>query len=146
MYQSISKEMKRYNYFIGEMEAAYHEAALSMGLSDSAMKILYAICDSGEGYFGSYIFLRTLVFHKRCIDFAGFLGDKRGLVIHCGSGGPGCNCDDYAVGREKKEVSLFVKGKRFLIQKWLMVLALLFFPGIDEILCSFSAKQCMNND
>ncbi len=49
MFKNISKEMKRYNYLIGEMEAAYHEAALKLGLSDSAMRILYAICDNGEG-------------------------------------------------------------------------------------------------
>lgn len=40
--------MKRYNYLSSEIEAAYHEAALKLGLSDSAMLILYAICDHGE--------------------------------------------------------------------------------------------------
>lgn len=40
--------MKRYNYLLGEIEAAYHEVSLKLGLSDSAMKILYAICDNGE--------------------------------------------------------------------------------------------------
>ena len=49
MLKKISKEMKRYNYLIGEIEATYHEAALKLGLSDSALKILYAICDVGEG-------------------------------------------------------------------------------------------------
>ena len=43
-----SKEMRRYNYLIGEMDAAYHEMSLKLGLSDSAMRILYAICNSGE--------------------------------------------------------------------------------------------------
>ena len=45
----ISKEMKRYNYLVGEIDAVYHEASLKLGLSDSAMKILYALCDAGEG-------------------------------------------------------------------------------------------------
>lgn len=45
---SIFKVMKRYNYLLGETEAAYHELALKAGLSDSAMRILYTICDSGE--------------------------------------------------------------------------------------------------
>ena len=49
MLKKISKEMKRYNYLIGEIEATYHEASLKLGLSDSALKILYAICDVGEG-------------------------------------------------------------------------------------------------
>ena len=43
-----SKELKRFNYLLGEIDAAYHEMSLKLGISDSAMKILYAICDSGE--------------------------------------------------------------------------------------------------
>lgn len=40
--------MKRYNYLLGEMEAAYHGMSLRLGLSDSASMILYAICEEGE--------------------------------------------------------------------------------------------------
>ncbi len=47
--KQISKEMKRYNYLIGEIEATYHEASLKLGLSDSVARILYAMCDVGEG-------------------------------------------------------------------------------------------------
>ena len=36
MLKKISKEMKRYNYLIGEIEATYHEAALKLGLSDNS--------------------------------------------------------------------------------------------------------------
>lgn len=43
-----SIDMKRYNYLFGEMEAVYHELSLKVGLSDSAMRILYTICDKGE--------------------------------------------------------------------------------------------------
>lgn len=42
-----SKEMKRFNYLLGETEAIYHEVSLRLGLSDSAMKVLYTICDNG---------------------------------------------------------------------------------------------------
>ena len=45
----ISKEIKRYNYLISEIDSAYHELSLKLGLSDSAMRILYAVCDNGEG-------------------------------------------------------------------------------------------------
>lgn len=41
-------EMKRFNYLIGETNAAYHDAAWKLGLSDSVMQILYAICNSGD--------------------------------------------------------------------------------------------------
>lgn len=40
---------KRFNYILGEINAIYHDISLKLGLSDSAMQILYAICDMGEG-------------------------------------------------------------------------------------------------
>ena len=43
-----SKEMKRYNHLLGEIEATYPEMSLKLGLSDSAMSVLYTICDEGE--------------------------------------------------------------------------------------------------
>lgn len=44
----ISNDMKRFNHLISEIDATYHEISFSLGLSDSAMKILYTICDSGD--------------------------------------------------------------------------------------------------
>lgn len=44
----IPEEMKKFNYLSSEIDAAYHEAAHKLGLSDSAMRILYAICNHGE--------------------------------------------------------------------------------------------------
>lgn len=43
----MSAEMKRFNNVISELNEVYHNAALKLGLSDSAMQILYAICDGG---------------------------------------------------------------------------------------------------
>lgn len=37
-------ETERYTYLAGEINALYHEAAVKMGLSDSAQNILYVIC------------------------------------------------------------------------------------------------------
>lgn len=48
MKPSTSKAIDRFNYLMGEIDAAYHEMSRRLGLSDSAMKILYAICDEGE--------------------------------------------------------------------------------------------------
>ena len=42
-----SKEMRRYNHLVGEIDGVYHEMALKLGLSDSAMIVLYTVCDSG---------------------------------------------------------------------------------------------------
>ena len=48
MREPVSKVMKRYNYLLGELNAVYHEMSLKLGLSDSAMIVLYTICDSGS--------------------------------------------------------------------------------------------------
>lgn len=44
----IPEEIKTFNYLFSEIDAAYHETAKRLGLSDSAMQILYAICNHGE--------------------------------------------------------------------------------------------------
>lgn len=44
----LNQAIKRFNHLIGETDAVYHEMSLKSGLSDSAMKILYTICDCGE--------------------------------------------------------------------------------------------------
>lgn len=49
MREHISKDMKRFNYLLTETDNVYHEAAVKLGLSDSAMQILYTICDYDEG-------------------------------------------------------------------------------------------------
>ena len=43
----MTEDMKRYNHLTSETEAVYHEAALKLGLSDSAMLVLYTICAVG---------------------------------------------------------------------------------------------------
>jgi DNA-binding MarR family transcriptional regulator len=48
MREFATEKLKRFNYLSGEIEAVYHEAALKFSLSDSAMLVLYAICNNGE--------------------------------------------------------------------------------------------------
>lgn len=48
MKQYISKELKRCNYLLSEIDAAYHRMAFKLGVSDSVMQILYAICNYGD--------------------------------------------------------------------------------------------------
>ena len=48
MRETTSKIMKRFNYLLGELDAVYHDMSLKFGLSDSAMNILYTICDQGD--------------------------------------------------------------------------------------------------
>lgn len=48
MSQYMTEELRRFNLLTSEIDALYHEAALKIGLSDSAMKILYTICIHGD--------------------------------------------------------------------------------------------------
>lgn len=43
-----SKDLRRFNNLITEIDGVYHEMALKLGLSDSAMQILYTICNYGD--------------------------------------------------------------------------------------------------
>lgn len=48
MNRLMTAELKRFNYLTNEIEAAYHEAAKKLHLSDSALMILYTICNYGS--------------------------------------------------------------------------------------------------
>ena len=48
MAEYIMEEMRRFNCLLSEIDAAYHEANQRLGLSDSAMRILYVLCQHGE--------------------------------------------------------------------------------------------------
>ena len=43
----VSKELQRYNYLLSETDAAYHEASMKTGLSDSVSMILYTLYENG---------------------------------------------------------------------------------------------------
>lgn len=45
--KSIGREMLRFNYTVGEIDALYHRAAVKLGLSDSAMAVLYTLQAEG---------------------------------------------------------------------------------------------------
>ena len=44
----ISKELKRFNHLMGEIDGLYHDAAVALGMPDSAMGVLYTVCVKGE--------------------------------------------------------------------------------------------------
>jgi len=41
------EKLHRINYLGAEMEALYHQASLKIGISDSAMRVLYTVYDNG---------------------------------------------------------------------------------------------------
>lgn len=48
MAETLSQGMKRFNYLSSEIDNTYHEIARRLNLSDSAMMILYTICNFGD--------------------------------------------------------------------------------------------------
>lgn len=47
MYRHLNPALKKYNQIMSETEALFHLASQKMGLSNSAMQILYTVCDYG---------------------------------------------------------------------------------------------------
>ena len=92
-------EMKRFNYLIGETNAAYHEAAWKLGLSDSVMQILYAICNSGDNCLLGEI-CRLSGISKQTVNSALRKLEVEGMVYLENAGG------------KKKRVCLTVSGKK----------------------------------
>ncbi len=99
MKNCISNVMKRYNHLVGEIDAVYHEISLNMGLSDSAMIILYTICDNGDSCLLQEISRRSGV-SKQTINSAIRKMEKEGIVYL------------KAVGARNKNVCLTDKGKQ----------------------------------
>ncbi len=44
---SIDVQMQRFNLLMSEIDTAYHDAALKLGMSDSVMLVLYTLCFCG---------------------------------------------------------------------------------------------------
>ena len=93
------RELKRYNYLLGEIDAQYHEMSLKLGLSNSAMMILYAICDSGECCLLREICRRTGI-SKKTINSAIRKLEREGMVYL------------ESAGVKNKNVCLTKQGKR----------------------------------
>lgn len=99
MNNSTSKEMKRFNHLMGEIDAVYHEMSIKLGLSDSAMIILYTICDNGDSCLLQDICRRSGI-SKQTINSAIRKLEKEDIVYL------------EAVGAKNKNVCLTEKGKQ----------------------------------
>ncbi|MDE6019722.1 MAG: MarR family transcriptional regulator [Ruminococcus sp.] len=75
----VSKEIKRFNYLISEIDSVYHETSLKFGLSDSSMQILYTICNNGGSCLLSDICLLSGI-SKQTINSAIHKLEKEGII------------------------------------------------------------------
>lgn len=92
------KELRRFNYLVGEIDKLYHAAALKLGLSDSAFAVLYALCCEGRCGISEVCHLTGM--SKQTVNSALRKLEADGIVKL------------EAVDGRKKQLSLTVKGSR----------------------------------
>lgn len=98
MDNSSLKNLKRYNHLVGEIDAAYHDASLKLGMSDSVLRILYTICNVGDSCLLSEICKQTGL-SKQTVNSAIRKMENEGIIYL------------EAVDRKIKNVCLSEKGK-----------------------------------
>lgn len=77
---------KEFNQVLGNINAAYHEVCVKLGISDSEFDILYNLCDLGDGCNQSAIYKNSGL-GKTTINSAIKKMEKNGLLrIEQGSG------------------------------------------------------------
>lgn len=114
-------QMKRFNLLMSKTDAAYHEAALKVGLSDSSFLVLYTICSCGGECLLSDI---TLGASKQTINSALRKLEADGIV-----------CSEVFSGRKKK-VYFTEKGERLARDTVLQVIEI-----ENEIFDSWSGEE-----
>lgn len=117
------EKTKRYSYLTSEIDTLYHEAALKLGVSDSAMRILYSICMSGETCPLSEI-VRLSGISKQTISSALHKLEREGIVRLSAEG-------------KKKRVCLTDAGKDLAGRTALRILQV-----EDEIFTSWTEEEC----
>ena len=118
-----SKEMKRFNHLLGEIQGVYHEMFLKLGLSDSAMDILYTICDNGDSCLLQDICRRSGL-SKQTINSALRRLEADGMVYL------------EAAGAKNKNVCLTEEGKRLAGNTALRII-----QAENEILASWQKED-----
>lgn len=114
-----TKEMQRVNYLQSEMNAAYHEAAVKLGMSDSTVQILYAVCNSGDSCLLSDI-CKMMGTSKQTINSALRKLEGEGLVYLEFSGGRKKRVRFTDRGRELAEgtVVRLIEAENSILEDW----------------------------
>lgn len=116
-------QWKKYNQIICETEGLYHEASWKLGLSDSAQRILYAICNLGDPCFLSDV-IRFSGISKQTINSA--LRKLEGEEILTAA----------AAGGRKKQISLTEKGRALAQETVMQIIEI-----EDEIYSSWTEEE-----
>ncbi|MDE6731587.1 MAG: MarR family winged helix-turn-helix transcriptional regulator [Oscillospiraceae bacterium] len=96
--EKAARELRRFNYLIGEIDKLYHRAALKLGQSDSALAVLYTLCSEGRCGISEVCHLSGM--SKQTVNSALRKLEAEGVVKL------------EAVDGRKKQISLTAKGSR----------------------------------
>lgn len=96
--EKAARDLRRFNYLVGETDKLYHRAALRLGLSDSAFAVLYTLCSEGRCGISDVCHLTGV--SKQTVNSALRRLEADGLVKL------------EAVDGRKKQLSLTAKGFR----------------------------------
>lgn len=103
MQEKIIRQIHTLNYLTSELDGLYHQASVRIGLADSAMRILYAIYDNGDGCL-LHTICRQSGISKQTVNSAIRKLEEEGILYLVQSKG------------KNKKVMLTEKGKAYLEQ------------------------------
>lgn len=96
---NVSKELRRFNHLMGEINGVYHEAAVKLGLSDSTVSVLYTLCSEGDPC-ALHEIVRQSGMSKQTINSAIRKLEGEGFIRLESAGGRGKNVRLTERGRE----------------------------------------------
>lgn len=96
---NVSKELRRFNHLMGEINGAYHEAAVKLGLSGSTVSVLYTLCSEGDPC-ALHEIVRQSGMSKQTINSAIRKLEGEGVIRLEAAGGRGKNVRLTGQGRE----------------------------------------------
>lgn len=96
---NVSKELRRFNHLMGEINGVYHEAAVKLGLSDSTVSVLYTLCSEGDPC-ALHEIVRQSGMSKQTINSAIRKLEGEGVIRLEAAGGRGKNVRLTERGRE----------------------------------------------
>ena len=97
-------EVQRFNHIYKELDELYHDIALKIGISDSALAVLYTVCVLGEGCLQRDV-CREAYISKQTVNSSVRTLERSGYIFLEQSG-----------GRDKR-IWLTETGKRFVDER-----------------------------
>ena len=138
----IAKELRRFNHLIGEINGVYHEAAVKLGLPDSAMAVLYTLCGEG-GACPLQEIVRQSGASKQTINSAIRRLEREGAVRLETAGGRGKNVRLTEEGRElvRRTVLLVIKMEDEIYASWTQEELRAYLGQTEKFLTAFKKKM-----